>query len=267
MDWIEAPTLNALSMVATEAVSPLNPLWAVVAWALAATGLVWLARRRRHLGSTAFLLVGWLVFPGLALLVLSAAWTPLYSPRYLAFCLGGLALLAGTGLASIRRAWLAVLLAVGLTLAGLVSYRAQRQVDAWDDWGRIMDVIAYQAAPGDVVIDYPLVSTMSVSYPDALRGMPVVNAGRDRIARNYLWDERLPLHDVEDRLRGVRRLWYLAPAANDDDERRRVADLARLRQLGFRRLSLQKSPGEQTYLLIRTTKQAEVGDRQLRKPG
>lgn len=266
VDWIEAPTLQALSMVATEPVSPLNPLWAVVAWALAATGLAWLSRRRRHLGSTAFLLVGWLGFPGVALLVLSALWTPLYSPRYLAFCLGGLAVLAGIGLASLRRAWLSVPLAVSLALASLVSYRAQRQVDAWDDWAQIMAVVQYQATPGDVLVDYPLVSAITVSYPDGLAGLPVINAGRDRLQRRYLWDERLPLADVEQRLRGVRRVWYLAPSANDDDERRRVADLERFRQLGFRRETLQRSAGEQTYLLTRTTAQAERGDQRLRTP-
>lgn len=267
VDWIEAPTLNALSMVATESVSPANPLWAVLAWSLAATGLGWLSRGRQHLGSAAFLLVGWLGFPGLALLVASALWTPLYSPRYLAFCLGGLALLAGTGLASVRRSWLAAPLAVAVALTSVVSYRAQRQVDAWDDWARLMAVVAYQAAPGDVVIDYPLVSALTVSYPDGLLGLPVLNAGRNRLDRHYLWDERRPLADVENRLRGVRRVWYLAPSANDDDERRRVADLARLRQLGFERVSVQRSAGEQTYLLTRTTEETREGDRLLRTPG
>jgi mannosyltransferase len=140
-------------------------------------------------------------------------------------------------------------------------------VDAWDDWRHIMDVVAYSATPGDVVLDYPLVSALTVSYPHGLRGLPVLNAGRDRIARSYLWDERLPLSAVEDRLRGVRRVWYLAPSANEDDDRRRDADLARLRKLGFRRETLQKSPGEQTYLLTRTTAQMERGDRLLRTPG
>ena len=265
--WIEPPTLSTLSTAATESVSPQNPLWAVLAWGLAVAGLVWLSRRRQHRAPTALLLVGWLGFPGVALLVASAVWTPLYSSRYLAFCLGGIAVLAGIGLASIRRAWLAVPLAAAVVLTGVVSYRAQRRVDAWDDWGHIMDVVRYQAAPGDVVIDYPLVSALTVSYPAGLLDLPVLNAGRTRIARHYLWDERLPLRDVEGKLVGVRRVWYLAPSANEDDERRRVADLVLLRQLGFRRVSLQKSAGEQTYLLTRTTAQMESGDRRLRTPG
>lgn len=264
VDWIDPPTLESLAKIATETVAPVNGLWAVLAWAMAAVGLVWLARHRRGRRGTTFLLVGWAVFPGLALVGVSAAWTPLYSQRYLSFCLGGLAVLAGAGLASVRRGWLTFCLAMSLPLASAVTYRDQRGEGAWDSWAQIAAIVAYQGHPGDAVIDYPLVSAITVSYPHALGTGPVLNAGADRLSRHYLWDERLPLQAVEQRLRGVQRLWYLSPTA---DETERTADLRRLRQLGFDPKMLERSDAEQTWLLTRTAAQTQRGDQLLRTPG
>jgi mannosyltransferase len=231
---------------------------------MAAAGLVWLAQHRRGRRGTTFLLVGWAVFPGLALVSVSAAWTPLYSQRYLSFCLGGLAVLAGAGLASVRRRWLTFCLAASLPLASAVTYRDQRQPDAWDSWGQIQAVFTQRGIPGDPVIDYPLVSAITVSYPGALGTGPVLNAGADRLRRHYLWDERLPLRDVEPRLRGVQRLWYLSPVA---DEAQRTTEVARLRQLGFSGQVLERSDAEQTWLFTRTAAEAERGDLLLTTPG
>ena len=264
VDWIDPPTLESLAKIATETVSPLNGLWAVLAWAMAAAGLVWLAQHRRGRRGTTFLLVGWGVFPGLALVGVSAAWTPLYSQRYLSFCLGGLAVLAGTGLASVRRRWLTFCLAATLPLASAVTYRDQRQPDAWDSWAQIAAVITQRGIPGDPVIDYPLVSAITVSYPGALGTGPVLNAGADRLSRHYLWDERLPLREVEPRLQGVQRLWYLSPVA---DEAQRTTEVTRLRQLGFSGQILERSDAEQTWLFTRTAVEAERGDLLLTTPG
>jgi mannosyltransferase len=264
VDWIDPPTLESLAKIATETVAPMNGLWAVLAWAMAAAGLVWLAGHRRGRRGTTFLLVGWAAFPGLALVGVSAAWTPLYSQRYLSFCLGGLAVLAGAGLASVRRRWLAFCLAAMLPLASAATYRDQRDVDAWDSWQQIAAIVEYQGNPGDAVIDYPLVAAITVSYPGALGTGPVLNAGTDRLTRHSLWDDRLPLSAVEPRLRGVQRLWYLSPVAA---ELQRTTEIRRLRQLGFSGEMLERSDAEQTWLFTRTAAQAEHGDRLLRTPG
>ena len=264
VDWIDSPTLESLARIATETVAPVNGLWAVLAWAMAAAGLVWLAGHRRGRRGTTFLLVGWAVFPGLALVSVSAAWTPLYSQRYLSFCLGGLAVLAGGGLASVRRHWLVFCLVATLPLASAVTYRDQRGIGAWDNWNQIAAIVAYRGNPGDAVIDYPLVSAITVSYPGALGTGPVLNAGTDRLTRNSLWDDRLPLSAVEPRLRGVNRLWYLSPIA---DEAQRTVEIRRLRQLGFSGEMVERSEAEQTWLFTRTAAQVEQGDQLLRMPG
>ncbi|SER26626.1 glycosyltransferase family 39 protein [Microlunatus flavus] len=263
VDWIDPPTPESLAKIATEPLAPLNGLWAVLCWAMAAAGLVWLSRHRKGRRGTTFLLVGWAVVPGLALITVSAVWTPLYSQRYLAFCVGALAVLAGGGIASVRRRWLAFCLAAALPLAGTTTYRDQRTVDAWDSWGQIAAVVAYRGNPGDAVIDYPLVSAITVSYPGALGTGPVLNAGADRLSRHYLWDDRLPLSAVEPRLRGVQRLWYLSPVA---DEAQRTLEIRRLRELGFSGDLLERSDAEQTWLFTRTAAQAERGDLLLRTP-
>ncbi|GAA3578375.1 hypothetical protein GCM10022197_39730 [Microlunatus spumicola] len=264
VDWIDPPSLESLAKVATETVAPLNGLWAVLAWSMAAAGLVWLARHRRGRRGTTFLLVGWAVFPGLALVTVSALWTPLYSQRYLSFCVGALAVLAGAGLTSVRRRWLTFCLAATLPLASAVTFRDQREVGAWDSWQQIADVIAYRGNPGDPVIDYPLVSAITVSYPGALGTGPVLNAGADRLSRHYLWDDWLPLQAVEPRLRGVQRVWYLSPTA---DETGRTLEIRRLRQLGFSGEMLERSDAEQTWLFTRTAAETERGDRLIRMPG
>ncbi len=264
VDWIDPPTLESLAKVATEPVAPLNGLWSVLVWAMAAAGLVWLARHRKGRRGTTFLLVGWAVFPGLVLVSVSAAWMPLYSQRYLPFCLGGLAVLAGAGIASVRRPWLTFCLAAALPLASAVTYRDQREVGAWDSWGEIAATIAYSGNPGDAIVDYPLVSTITVSYPDALGHGRVLNAGAGRLVRNSLWDDRLPLRAVEPRLRGVQRLWYLSPVA---DEVQRTLEIRRLRQLGFDGTLMERSDAEQTWLFTRTAAEAAQGDKLLTKPG
>ena len=76
------------------------------------------------------------------------------------------------------------------------------------NFGKIAHVVAYRGNPGDAVVDSPLVSAITVSYPGALGTGPVLNAGADRISRAYLWDERLPLSAVEPRLRGVLGISY-----------------------------------------------------------
>lgn len=265
VDWIDPPSLHTLDGVGVQPFSPDNGLWAVLAWAAATGGIVWLSRHRRRYRGASWLLVAWVAWPPLALLTTSAVGSPLYSHRYLAFCMPALAMLAGMGLASIKRGLIAFLVAAALPLAGLGSYRAQRQVDSWDNWQQIIDIVSHRAVPGDVMINYPLVSGLTESYPDGFAGVPVLNAGRSRLALDYLWDERLPLEEVEPRLAGVRRLWYIVPLNNDGSQRAR--ELGRLKQLGFHREQLERTSAEGTWLLTRTTQQAVSGDELLRTPG
>ena len=265
VDWIDPPSLQTLSQVGVQPFSPDNASWAVLAWAAAAAGIVWLSRHRRRYPGASWLLVAWLTGPPLALLTISAVGSPLYSHRYLAFCLPALALLAGMGLASIKRGPIAFVVAAALPLAGLVSYRGQRQVDSWDNWQQVIDIVRDRALPGDVMINYPLVSGLTESYPRGFAGLPVVNAGRSRLTLNDLWDERLPLAEVEPRLAGVRRLWYVVPLNNDGVQRGQELD--RLGQLGFRREGLERSSAEGTWLLSRTAADAARGDQRLRTPG
>ena len=265
VDWIDPPTLHTLAGVGVAPFSPDNASWAVLAWAAATGGIGWLSRHRRRHRGTSWLLVAWVAWPPLALLSISALGSPLYSHRYLAFCVPALALLAGMGLASIKRGLIAFVVAAALPLAGLASFRDQREVNSWDNWRQVMAIVGYRAAPGDVMINYPLVSALTESYPDGFARVPVLNAGRDRVTSNYLWDERLPLAEVEPRLAGVRRLWYVVPLNNDGSQR--AGELARLQQLGFRRERLEVSSAEATWLLTRTAERAAAGDRLLRTPG
>lgn len=115
--------------------------------------------------ATAWLALPWLVVPPLLLLSASAAAMPLYTQRYVAYCLPALALSVGVGLAEIRLTprLIALLLIAWL---GLPTQLAQRQVDGHGDNIRAMaDSLAARERPGDGVLYY----CPSCQYPNVTR--------------------------------------------------------------------------------------------------
>jgi mannosyltransferase len=127
--------------------------------------LIGLGLRSRTGTSSAWLALPWLVAPPALLLAAAEVAVPVYTQRYVAYCLPALALPVGVGLAGIALAprVIALLLIAGL---GLPTQLAQRQVGGHGDDIRVAaDIVAARERPGDgVLYDCP-----TCHYPDMPR--------------------------------------------------------------------------------------------------
>jgi mannosyltransferase len=118
--------------------------------ALAVAGVVLLWRRgaTRPWGA---LLAGWIAFPPLLLLTISALLTPAYVDRYLFVTAPALALAAGVATAAVARA--AIPVVVALALLGLPVQVDYRQPNGhYDDFPGAVRVIEAKARPGDAIL-------------------------------------------------------------------------------------------------------------------
>jgi mannosyltransferase len=118
-----------------------------------------------------FLLL-WLLVPiGLVLIVSFAR--PLFVPRYFIVSLPALALLAGSGLARIRRMWLVapILLVFAVTgVRGTQEYYRQRQTSPNDNWRAASQYLVSNARPGEALIFYVSMGRLSYDYYRSLQG-------------------------------------------------------------------------------------------------
>jgi mannosyltransferase len=144
--------------------------------------LIGLGLRSRTGAATAWLTLPWLIAPPVLLLAAAEVAVPVYTQRYVAYCLPALALPVGVGLAGIALAprIIALLLIAGL---GLPAQFAQRQVGGHGDDIRVAaDILAAHERPGDgVLYDCPV-----CHYPDVPRefefGYPAAFGSLDDLA-------------------------------------------------------------------------------------
>lgn len=177
------------------------------------------------------LALSWLALPTTALLLLSAVESPTYLPRYVATSAPAVALLIALGLTAVRPRAIAA--------AGLVALLALGGIDWWQERGttvkeaspysQVAAVLRAKAHRGDA-IDYTRDAgglwssrTMTVAYPDAVRGLTDLTLARSAVARHSLWESSVPLADRLDLLATTPRVWYLADAGGATGHRRGAA--------------------------------------------
>ena len=125
--------------------------------ALAAAFGVWVAlkRDRKQAGNWGLALSGLLALVPLVVAYAVSLFVPVFLPRYLIVAVPGMVLLAGTGVASLRRPWMAA----GATLLVVVACapvlwplhtRAQNE-----DWRGAAAIVTSRHAAGDVVVIDP----------------------------------------------------------------------------------------------------------------
>lgn len=141
-----------------------------------------------------FLLL-WIFFPLVFTVVVSIA-RPLFLARYLIFCLPAIILLAAVGLGRLPRKWMlvaALLLFVGLSLRGTLSYYDHDFGGQREDWRTASYYILDHATPGDVIIFHIAMSRMPYEFyksvnPDGLSGPSVIypSQGARFDYRNFL---------------------------------------------------------------------------------
>jgi mannosyltransferase len=268
--WIREPGSGVLKQVAVDQWFgtdgwPSLPL-AAACWLALVAVVVALARsgglrpRGRDL-TLATVALPWLVLPTVALIAWSVVATPVYVPKYVAFCVPAVALLLGWGIAMLPdRRW-RVAAVVVLALLAVPAYVSERQPAAKDrsDWGSVADVVARDRQDGDAVLFGDLdgddgrvrapARAIAVAYPAELGGLRDVTLGARAGALGTLWDASVPLGSVRDELADVDRLWVV------QDHDRPVAgeagsDGALLDELGF--TTARTWPGAETDVLLLT---------------
>ncbi len=98
----------------------------------------------------------WLIVPGLCLAAVTVLVSPVFVPRYLAFCAPAAVMLAALGLGQLRRTPRFVLLAaIILSCAGVAAQQRDTFGTQDSDWKTVADRIDAIASPGDPLVFVP----------------------------------------------------------------------------------------------------------------
>ena len=225
---------------------PASVLLAAAGWLLIAAGL-----RRRPAGTTPgspdarILVACWLALPTAMLVGYALLATPIYNPRYLAFCTPAVAIGMGLGLVALGRGWRRWL-AAGLVVAlALPVYASQRTVFAkkGSDWKLIAAFVSARRAPHQAVYYAPRTPpigdrvgatsrTAAYTYPDAYAGLRDLTLVSSAAADANLLGRSRPLADAVAGLAGIRTVFVVRRA--DYPAEAVQADTALLVRAGFR---------------------------------
>ena len=233
IQWVPAYSPSAVG----NAADLLGPPWmtAGIALLLLGGGVLALARRRSGNGGAGTngadqrdspgwgpvfaLCAPWLVVPPLVLMVATVLYTPVYTQRYIVFCMPAAALMTAVAVAELARApsrrvtsWavaataLVVVAALGFTLQ--VQYR--------QPWGHADDIrdadsiIAATARPGDVLAyRWPVFMPISNAYSDGLGRIPDIQVARAAISSGTLAGTPASIAVMQKRIRRAKRFWLI----------------------------------------------------------
>lgn len=197
----------------------------LIVYALACTWALLAPSRRGAYGSEAkavrsrWFLVSWLATPMVMTLLLSL-WRPIFVPYYLLICIPPAALLAATGIMSLRAIWFraaAAGLLTGLSAIALQDWYGGRYLK--EDWRGASSWVLAQAQPGDgIIFEAPYVRVAFEYYlqrAPAGRGLltPVFpstpwHTWREPSLDRSRFDDE-PVSDLD----GRRRLWVIVNRA------------------------------------------------------
>jgi mannosyltransferase len=209
-------------------------LLAVLSWGLVVLGAL-PARGERRLPEHVVWAAPWLVVPSVLALAYTVVATPIYHPRYLAFCAPAVALLAGAGIARLRRRGARVAVVVTVVVLSLVVALSQRGPFSKSgyDWAFTAGVVDEHRQPGDAVYYGPRTvpegdvvrksqRLVASAYPHAFDGLTDVTLHEPAGPAAWIMGTSVPLADRSTALRDVDRLWVLRwddyPAAAVADE-------------------------------------------------
>ena len=160
-----------------------------------------------------WLALPWLALPPLALVAVSEI-KPVYTFRYVVFCLPAVALLAGAGLAALGLALRAAALAlvVALALPAQLGMRVPGS-GIGAAVGAATQVLASQRRPGDAVV-YPGggIPPWYLAYPRAFGPLRDISLAQPGAAIGRLYGSSVSMPTLKRRERGVRRIWVVEMA-------------------------------------------------------
>jgi len=158
-------------------------------------------------GSVTALCLPWLILPP-AFLAIGSQITPLYTFRYVLFCMPAIALLVGAGLAALG--WIAGTAAlVVIALLGLPAQLQVRGPDGHGDNVRQADrIVARNARPGDAVLEFKA-ENFAQAYPYGIRQLIPIAQAKTPVQSATLVGTFLPDPVVRQRLTRVSRVWVV----------------------------------------------------------
>jgi len=228
LHWLDRPDLGTIRRVLLGQWFFTSVPFAVVGWLLIAAGALVLLRRARGL-SVASVVLPALVLPTVALLAVSLAVTPIYSPRYLSMCLPFVALVMAAAIDRVRLLPVTVAALTALAALALPQIAQQRQPEAKENtsWAAVAELIgdsrAADGAGSTTAIVYgnlarhPIASTrvIAYSYPEAFEGTVDVTLGTPAAQTGALWETRIPLEQGLPRLTGADAVYLVTSTTRD----------------------------------------------------
>jgi mannosyltransferase len=215
---------------------------AVVGWLFILAGVTVLIRRSRGLSLGAFVIPG-LVVPTVALLAMSVAYIPVYTPRYLTMCLPFVALAIGVAIDALRPRLLGVVAVVLLAALAVPQSIELREPEAKDNstWAEVAGLVARdRAALGSptTAIVYGTVKrhattsarVIAYAYPDAFDDTIDVTLDVPAAQTDQLWETRIPLEEGLPRLADAEVVYLITAITRD----RRPATTEALGAVGWR---------------------------------
>ena len=219
---------------------------AALGWVGIITGVVLVLRSRRT-DTRAALLLPVLFVPTAALLLVTLAVIPLYSPRYLTLSLPFVALVLALAITAIRMRWIQVAALAVLVALAIPQVVLQRQPEAKDhsSWSQVADLIGEQRA-----LDGPDARTgiiygptqrhpksssqlIEYSYPQAFAGTVDVTVKTTAVEGGTLWEKRQPLYQSLDRLDDLDTVYLITSFTNYFSTDRRDATTVQMTAAGW----------------------------------
>jgi len=151
----------------------------------------------------------WLILPAAILLGVSAI-TPVYTFRYVLFCIPAAALIGGAGLAAVGRAAGTVALALAVLFSAHAQLLIRVPAGHGDDIRAADQVVTANMQPGDAVY-YPNVNAESfgAAYPGGLARLRDIAVGQSAASSGTLAGTNVPPAVIRQRLAHVSRLWVV----------------------------------------------------------
>jgi mannosyltransferase len=212
VSWIKPPSGKELGSMSALAGQPLLAVvvLAITACAIAASAARGRARRRADWPAPLVALgVPWLLLPA-ALLLAASFIHPVYTFRYIVFCIPAGALLAGTGLAALGR-WLGVAALALVVAAGVPGQQHVRGLSGHGENLRLLShLLVRHARPGDGLIFAGRNDReFAAAYPAGYRRLRDVGLGQYAPRAGTLLDTSAPTPVVRSRLATITRLWAI----------------------------------------------------------
>lgn len=193
-------------------------VWAAIALALVGSG------RATTPPGLVRLAVPWLLVPGVCLAIVTVVATPVFVPRYLAFCAPAAAMLGAAGLARLQPLPRVALLGAIVVACAVVGVQQRGDLGPEStDWKTASARIATLAEPGDAVVFHPdggeprSPRRALEAYPAGFAGLRDVGFVSAADSSDDLWGTGRPLDESAATLRAEDRSWALVARGRVED--------------------------------------------------